>query len=37
MSDPWAERHLAIATRARQALPKAARQLADHLKTVAKA
>jgi DNA-binding transcriptional LysR family regulator len=37
MSDPWAERHLAIATRARQALPKAARQLVDHLKAVAKA
>jgi DNA-binding transcriptional LysR family regulator len=37
MSDPWAERQLAIATRARHALPKAVRQLVDHLKAAAKA
>ena len=37
LSDPWAERRLAIATRAGHALPKAARQLVDHLKAVAKA
>jgi len=35
--DPWAERQLAVATRAGHALPKAARQLVDYLKTVAKA
>jgi len=37
ISDPWAERQLAIATRARHALPKAARQLVDHLRTAARA
>ncbi|GAA3847965.1 LysR substrate-binding domain-containing protein [[Pseudomonas] carboxydohydrogena] len=37
IGDPWAHRHLVIATRARHALPKAARQLVDHLKAVAKA
>jgi DNA-binding transcriptional LysR family regulator len=36
LSDPWAERQLAIATRARHALPKAARQLLDHLKAAVK-
>ncbi|EKS30919.1 LysR family transcriptional regulator [Afipia felis] len=35
--DPWAERQLAVATRAGHALPKAARQLVDYLKMVAKA
>jgi hypothetical protein len=35
--DPWAERQLAVATRAGHALPKAARQLVDYLKVVAKA
>ena len=37
ISDPWADRQLAIATRAGHALPKAARQLLDYLKTVAQA
>lgn len=36
IGDPWAERQLAIAIRAGHALPKAARQLVDHLRTVAK-
>ena len=36
MSDPWANRRLSIVTRARHALPKAAQQLVDHLRAVAR-
>lgn len=37
MSDPWANRRLSIVTRARHVWPKAAQQLVDHLKAVARA
>lgn len=36
LTDPWARRRLAVAVRAHHALPRAARELVDHLKKVAR-